>query len=519
MIDCLLFFPPLTKREAAGGKAVNEKYGHLPPLGMAYLAAALLEKGFQVDLVEPLVLGLSEEDVLERIAEKRPRVIGLNALTPTFHKSVAMARAIREKYPEIITLVGGTHPTLSYHHATQGPAAGLLDEHDWFDVACIGEGERTIVELMSFFKKYDYNRSQVLEHINEAAAIKGIVYRPRASSGPGYYTGAREFANLDDLPLPARHLLPMEKYIPFPVQYRRLPVVHMFVTRGCPWNCSFCCTPFTWGREVRFRSPENVVREIKHLMDKFGAREISFWDDTFTANRPWLTEVCDRIAAEKLDIIWSCFGRANDITESLARKMKEGGCWEIFFGLESANQDSLNAIRKGLSPTITQRATKIAQQAGIEIRGLFMLGLPEETPETAENTINFAIDLDLDYAQFTLTTPHKGTDLYATAKQYGMMIDEDSSRNTQNEAIFIPTGYKSARELQDTVKRAYRRFYFRPSYWWKKFKTIRSLQDVNRLYQGLIIALAMIHYKMENWKSDITDTMEATGRSRGSLDE
>src|SRR5690349_12703003 len=112
MIDCLLFFPPLTKKEAVGGKAVNEKYGHLPPLGMAYLAAALLEKGFSVDVVEPLVLGLTEEDVLQRIEEKRPRVVGLNALTPTFHKAVSMARAIREKYPEIITMVGGTHVTL-----------------------------------------------------------------------------------------------------------------------------------------------------------------------------------------------------------------------------------------------------------------------------------------------------------------------------------------------------------------------------------------------------------------------
>ena len=481
---------------------------------MAYLAASLLEKGFTVDVVEPLVLGLTEEDVLERIAEKRPRVIGLNALTPTFNKSVSMARSIRAKFPDVITMVGGTHPTLSYRNAQKGPAEGLLDEHDWFDVACVGEGERTIVELMNFFKKYDYDRLRVLEHIVEADSIKGIVYRQKGTTGPGIYTGTRDFVNLDELPVPARHLLPMEKYIPFPVQYRRLPVVHMFVSRGCPWNCSFCCTPFTWGRDVRFRSPENVVKEIKHVMKDFGAREISFWDDTFTANPVWLTELCDRIVAEKLDIIWSCFGRSNDMTAPLAKKMKEGGCWEIFFGIESANQDSLNAIRKGLSPTITKRGLKLAQEAGIEVRGLFMLGLPEETPAKAENTINFAIDLDVDYAQFTMTTPHKGTDLYSVAAQYGMLlVDEDSSRNTQSEAVFIPNGYKNAYELQETVKRAYRRFYFRPSYWWKKMKTIRSFQDVNRLYEGLKIALAMVHYKMENWKSDITDDMEAAVRS------
>ena len=106
-------------------------------------------------------------------------------------------------------------------------------------------------------------------------------------------------------------------------------------------------------------------------MKEFGAKEISFWDDTFTANPTWLTELCDRIVAEKLDIIWSCFGRSNDMTEALAKKMREGGCWEIFFGIESANQDSLNAIRKGLSPSITKRGLKMAQNAGIEVRGLF----------------------------------------------------------------------------------------------------------------------------------------------------
>ncbi len=512
-IDCLLFFPPLTKKEAVGGKAVNDKYGHLPPLGMAYLASALLEKGFTVDVIEPLVLGLSEEDVLRRIAEKKPRVVGLNALTPTFAKTVSMARDVREQFPHIITIVGGTHPTLSYRGAVKGPAAGILDEHSWFDFVCVGEGELTIIELMNFLKKYDYDRGKILDHIKEADPILGIVYREYGSEGRGIFTGERPFVDLDILPAPARHLLPMERYVPFPVQYRRLPVVHMFVSRGCPWKCTFCCTPYTWGAEVRFRSPQKVVDEIKQVMRDFGAKEISFWDDTFTANPKWLTELCDLIVAEKLDIIWSCFGRANDMTPALAAKMREGGCWEIFFGIESVNQESLNVIKKGLSPAITRRAAKICHEVGIEMRGLFMLGLPMETPEKAEKTVDFAIELDLDYAQFTMTTPHKGTDLYTAAKQYGMMIDEDSSRNTQNEAVFIPDGYRDAAQLNETVKRAYRRFYFRPSYWWKKIKSIRSFQDFNRYYQGIKIASAMVNYKMENWKSDLSEDVQATLRS------
>lgn len=512
MVDCLLFFPPLTKKEAVGGKAVNEKYGHLPPLGMAYLASALLEKGFTVDVVEPLVLGLTEEDVLDRIAQVKPRVVGLSALTPTFAKTVSMAKAVRERFPDVITMIGGTHITLAYRGAVKGPfKAGILEEHPWFDFACIGEGERTIVEMLDFFKRHGWDRRRALENASEADGIQGIAYRDR--DGTAVYTGNRPFVDLDELPPPARHLLPMERYVPFPVQYRRLPVVHMFVSRGCPWTCTFCCTPYTWGRDVRFRSPANVVAEIKQVMKDFGAREISFWDDTFTTNPEWLTELCERIHAEKLDIIWSCFGRANDMTPALAKTMKKGGCWEIFFGIESVNQESLNVIKKGLSPAIMRRAAKICHEAGIEMRGLFMLGLPKETPELAEKTVDYAIELDLDYAQFTMTTPHKGTDLYADAKRYGMMVEEDSSRNTQNEAVFVPSGYKSAYELNETVKRAYKRFYFRPAYWWKKIRSIRSFQDFNRYYQGIKIAFAMVNYKMENWKSDISEDVQASLRS------
>ncbi|MFQ5650638.1 MAG: B12-binding domain-containing radical SAM protein [bacterium] len=367
---------------------------------------------------------------------------------------------------------------------------------------------------MNFFKKHSFDRKRVFENVLEMDNILGIVYRECGSHGREIFTGKRPFVDLDELPLPARDLLPMDKYIPFPVQYRRLPVVHLFVSRGCPWHCSFCCTPVTWGTTVRFRSPAKVVEEIKHVMEKYGAREISFWDDTFTANAEWLTELCDRIQDEKIDIIWSCFARANDMKPALAKKMKEGGCWEVFMGIESINQDSLNAIRKGLKPKIIEKGVKVTQEAGIEVRGLFMLGLPKETPQKALSTIDFAIELDLDYAQFTLTTPHKGTDLYAEAPKFGtLVVDEESSRNTQTEAVFVPEGYENADELNNIVKFAYKKFYMRPRYWWKKVKSINTVGDFNRYYQGFKIAARMINLRMENWKSDMSEEVEASLRS------
>ncbi|MEK6849670.1 MAG: radical SAM protein, partial [Nanoarchaeota archaeon] len=239
------------------------------------------------------------------------------------------------------------------------------------------------------------------------------------------------------------------------------------------------------------------VEEIKHVMEKYGAREISFWDDTFTANKEWLTKLCNLIHDQKLDIIWSCFGRVNNMTPELAATMKKGGCWEIFFGIESVNQDSLNVIRKGLTPDMVRKAVQYTQDAGIEVRGLFMLGLPKETPETAQRTIDFAKELNVDYAQFTVTTPHKGTDLYAVARQYGMFVEEDEVKWSQNEAVFVPAGYKDQKELQNTVRHAYRSFYLRPSYILGRLKKIKNKDDLKQYMDGFRLLLPFVTQSMK----------------------
>jgi anaerobic magnesium-protoporphyrin IX monomethyl ester cyclase len=494
-IDILFFFPPFMKSESYGGRKVSEERGHLPPLGMIQLAAVCLEKGFSCEVIDPVVMDLSKDGVLDKIGQLNPKVIGVNALTPTFHKSVDIATAIRQRFPDILLVLGGTKPTLA--------PKDVLDNHDIFDIGVIGEGEVTIIELLNFFKGHDYNRLQVLENIEDIASILGIVYRKKSDQKEIVYTGKRPFIDLDTLPFPARHLLPMDKYIPLPIQSKRLPVVHMMVSRGCPFNCSFCCTPFTWGRDVRFRSPRNVVDEIKHVMKEYGAREISFWDDTFTANAKWLTELCNIIHDEKIDIIWSCFGRVNNMTQELAKTMKRGGCWEIFYGIESVNQDSLNVIRKGLTPKMVKDAVKATQDAGIEVRGLFMLGLPKETPETAQKTIDFAKELNVDYAQFTVTTPHKGTDLYSVARQYGMFAEEDDSKWSQNEAVFVPNGYRDQKELQLMVRSAYRQFYLRPKYVLGRIMSMKSKDDLKQYFDGFKLLVPFVVDSMSGNKAKV----------------
>jgi radical SAM superfamily enzyme YgiQ (UPF0313 family) len=232
--------------------------------------------------------------------------------------------------------------------------------------------------------------------------------------------------NLDALPFPARDLLPMDKYIPLPNQYKRKPVANLMALRGCPYQCTFCSANAVFGCSLRMRSAQRVYDEIKQLVDTYGIREISFWDDTLTVNKKWLHELCDLIISNHLDITWSCYARVNTVDLDLLKKMKKAGCWNIFYGIESGNQELLDRIKKGITLDQIRNAVKLTKKAGIEVRGSFMIALPGETPEMAHKTIDFAIELDPDYAQFSITTPYPGTELFEQAKQYGELSGDFS---------------------------------------------------------------------------------------------
>ncbi len=468
MLDCLLVFPPISidERYAHG---VGDVGGHMPPLGLATLAAVLKEEGFSAGILDAPVLGLSMEGVLEKIAELRPMVVGFSSLTPTFNRTLFLAEKLRERFPEIVLVVGG-------HHATILPEEVM--KKGVFDVLVYGEGEKTFTELLSELKR----DKKIIEKKEKLKKIDGIYF---LSGEKIVKTKPRELIeDLDKLPFPARELLPMEKYLPLPNQYKRKPVANMVLIRGCPYNCTYCSSHSMFGRKIRARSPFKAVEEMKRIIKEFGIKEISFWDDTLTANKKWLHELCDLMIKEKLDLTWSCYGRVNTVDKGLLDKMKEAGCWNIFYGIESGSQKLLDIINKRTNPEQIRKAVKLTKEAGIEARGSFMLALPGETPELAEKTIDFAVELDVDYAQFCITTPFPGTQLYEDAKKYGKLI-EDFDKYSIWEPVFIPHGYKSIEEIKELQKKAFRKFYLRPNYVLKRILKIRGWTDIKRNIQGL----------------------------------
>jgi anaerobic magnesium-protoporphyrin IX monomethyl ester cyclase len=283
----------------------------------------------------------------------------------------------------------------------------------------------------------------------------------------------------------------MEKYLPLPNQYKRKPVIHMIVIRGCPYSCAFCSNNAIFGRKIRSRSPESVVEEIEFVKKKYGAKEISFWDDMLTVNKNWIYRFCELLTENKTNVTWTCLARVDSVNKEMLAKMAKAGCWNIFYGFEAGSQMLLDNINKGITLDQIRNAVKWTKEARIEIRGSFMLALPGETPELAEKTIAFAKELNPDYAQFSITTPYPGTRLYDDAEKWGKLTKNFSVYHGWD-AVFIPYGYKNKKQILELEKKAVRSFYFRPAFIFNTIKNIRSWEDLKRYYKGLRFLLGFM---------------------------
>lgn len=436
----LLIFPPLSVKERYNKNI--ETGGNLPPLGLCYMAAILEQKGYDVKIIDCPANNYTQEDVIKEIENFKPQWVGLTAITLLINRTTEITNLIKTKFPKIKILVGGPHATIMPKETLKQTKASAV---------IVGECEEVLADII---------KGKIKTKIINAKPVK----------------------NLNKIPFPARHLLDMKKYTSLPNNYRYSSnVFQILTTRGCPFTCTYCASA---NGNFRQRSVENVIAEIKHLIDKYNIKEVAFWDDIFTMNKQWVIDFCDTLKKEKIKLAWSCETRLNLITEELAKKMKKAGCWNIFFGIESGVQELLDNVKKKTNLEIIRKGIKATKKAGLEVRGAFMLGLPGETPELARKTIDFAIELDPDYAQFSLTTPYPGTELYKTHTDWGV-LDKNFSKYHIWAPVFLPHGYKSFDELKAIQQEAFKRFYFRPKYIIKKMLKIRSWNDIKRNLNGL----------------------------------
>lgn len=466
-MNIALIASPFNLFKQGYGTKFNIKAGHLMPLGMAYLGAVLESKGHKVKIIDASPLGFDVEDIIIILKDIKADIVGISVFTATAPVTEDLIVAIRKVFDTPIIL-GGPHITCFPSES--------LENYRAADCIVIGEGEQTIAELIDVFhEKEKWN------------TVNGIGFRD--SDGNIVLTAPRQYINdLDSLPLPARHLYDSSLYCALPNQYKRKPNTVMLTSRGCPFKCTFCFQGGKFGPKFRRHSVDRVIYEIKKLQQEYNIKEITFWDDIFTLNKKWVYEFCERLSKERINIVWTCLGRINTMTKNLLIKMANAGCWSIFYGIETGNQDLLDTVNKGFTLDECRRVVKWTHEAGIETRGSFMLALPGETPEMALKTIDFAIELDLTYAQFLPTYPEPGTVLYEKAVAKGKFIKYEG----RTKAAYVPDGYRSPDEVEEMIRLAYRSFYLRPAYFTKHLKKIKNIEDISRYYNGFKFVLGLI---------------------------
>lgn len=460
----LFLNPPFTDYgglEGHGGKAL--------PLNLAYLAAYLREKrpDIEIKVLDCEGLGLHYSDIDQKIQEIKPDLIGITAPTPAFAQVLEVCRIIKNISPEIITVVGGPHPTAL-------PKETAAEKN--IDFAVIYEGEITFTELVDAIDKN--------KPLNE---IKGIIFKDK--NGNICQTQKREpIQDLDALPFPARDLFPLEIYFPPPTKrISDKKAGNMITSRGCCYQCTYCMASFMWQRKVRFRSIKNVVDEIEECLNKYGIGEFNFHDELFTINKQRTIEFCQEVKKRKLDIAWVCMCRVDFVGEEVLKEMKEAGCKKIMFGFESGDQGILDHMKKNIKVEKAYEAVRLVKKAGIKTAGNFMFGNIGETEETIKKGIALAKKLNLDTVAFFVASPYPGTEFYEEAKKIGYFRPDfewkDFTLVSNNKPPLNIPGLPAEKILY-WQKRAYREYYLRPRYILSKIFSIRNLVDLKNLYSG-----------------------------------
>ena len=476
-IDVLLIHPPSTIAERYGKEDMGEFGGDLIPLGIASLAGFLREKGYGVGVLDCPALRIDADKVYEIIVNKDPAIIGFSTTTYSLARAVEIGKKIRNKLPNKLTVIGGSHANV----------AGIetANQYDIFDIISYGlDGEYIMHQIVNEYSIKKFDRDSFLQDFVMLEKIKGIIYK---KNNVVIKNLPSEIINdLDELPLPARDLFPMERYIPVPHHYKKLPLTNMLVIRGCPYFCTFCDQA---GTKTRRRSPQKVIDEIKHCVEKYGVKEISFWDDTLSYHKKWMKEFLDLLMKTDLDICWSCFAAVNTVDEEILKLMSKAGCWNIFYGYETGVEvlaKNMLTHRKNRDFEKMKQVAQWTKNAGIEVIGSFVIGLPGETPELAKQTVQNAIELDPDYAQFAIACPYPGTQLAKEIKQgkWGKFVSNELEEYTTESVTWLPSGYSGVKELEDMQRYAFRKFYLRPSYIFKRILKLRSVEDLKRHIKG-----------------------------------
>lgn len=422
------------------------------PLGLAYLAAVLEKSGYEVNVLdafmegldneirvddERVLIGLGDQQIEKRLKDFKPDVVGVSSLftmqRKNAHRMCAIAKNVLR---DVIVIMGGAHPTAE-------PRMVLEDMH--VDYVIRGEGELALSELLDCLKcgKDFSNVDGLCSRLNG-----GLVIKEKKTF----------IENLDSLYFPARHLLPMEKYFLFKKSHganKRTPYASIVTSRGCPFGCTFCSTHMVWGRHYRFRTARNVLDEIRFLVQRYGIKELLFEDDNLTLNRVRAVEIFQGLIREKFYLIWRTPNgiSVDTLDEELLDLMKESGCYQLGFAIESGCQQVLDTIiKKPMELVKAQRLVKYAKKIGIEVILFLVVGMPGETLKEMRATFRFARSLGSIDQHISIATPYPGSALFEICKEKGFFAKGFNYDRLSIRKPNIETPDWSGQELMELIK-------------------------------------------------------------------
>ncbi len=434
------------------------------PFYLAYTAALLEKEGHEVIVDDGVATNQTEKEFLDNVLKSSLKVILFETSTPTINYDLRLVKRIKKLLPDTVVCLAGTHATTFFKE--------ILIESKGVDFVFLGEYEINFSKLVNALdKKWNLEK------------IKGIAFK---KDGKIFFSEPELVEPLDQLPFPSRHLFPNNKN-PDPTIYwdgfcQNKPAIQMHASRGCPFRCNFCLWNQVMYRngKYRFFSAKRVADEMEEVIKKYKAREIYFDDDTFTANKKQVIEVCREIKKRKLKVSWSVMGDAMVTDREMIEAMADAGCIGMKFGVESGNLKILRHIEKPVNFEKLREFTNWCAKRRIKTHATFTFGLSGETGETMRETMELAKSLDVDSVQFSITTPFPGTRYYEEVKRKKMLKAKKWADFDGSSASIVKFGKLSSKEVVEFYKSASRRWLIhkltKPRWVQRQFKNLNRLR-------------------------------------------
>lgn len=444
---------------------VSKEFGVFPPLGLAYAAAINERAGNQSLIIDANAEGLSKGQVLARIKELKPDMLGFLLTAYGFFETSNWIRFLKEE----------THLPILAGNVLCDMYPDVVMVHPEIDYIIIGPATNSLPQLV--------------ERLKNGRSLEGVL-------GAGWRENGRVVISrpltmredFDNLPFPARHLLKNEKY--HAVMSKRKNYTIMITSKGCNSSCTFCHIP---GIPISFRSEELVVAEMEQCYNKYGIREMDIFDPSFTMSKRRVLKICEGIIKKNIDIHWACRARVDQVDEELLYYMQKAGCRRILYGIESGVDENLRKMKKDITVEQARKTVDTTKKAGIMALGFFMLGVPGETVESLRKTITYSREIGVDYAQYHRTMAKPNTDL---SRQVNKTLGYDYWREYVSGRVpekRLPTPWTEIPDeiIQKATKYAYLKFYFRPRYLLRLIAGIKSWGELKRYIRsafGLLLS-------------------------------